>query len=90
MPSCTPANYEDGQKVAKMACDFIEAVYPDAADGSVETAIIGGASSSVGMHLRDRGLFHDHRHLPQSQAGCTCRYFNVIAFLPVRLPLRMP
>jgi len=46
---------EDGQKVARMACDFIEAKYPDAADGSVETAIIGGASSSVGMHLRDEG-----------------------------------
>ncbi len=46
---------EDGQKVAKMACDFINAVYPKAADGSVETAIIGGASSSVGMHLRDQG-----------------------------------
>jgi ABC-type sugar transport system substrate-binding protein len=46
---------EDGQKVAKMACDFIEAVYPNAADGTVETAIIGGASASVGMHLRDEG-----------------------------------
>jgi ribose transport system substrate-binding protein len=46
---------EDGQKVAKMACDFIEAKYPEAANGSVETAIIGGASSSVGMHLRDQG-----------------------------------
>jgi ABC-type sugar transport system substrate-binding protein len=46
---------EDGQKVAKMACDFINAVYPGAADGTVETAIIGGASSSVGMHLRDEG-----------------------------------
>ena len=46
---------EDGQKVARMACDFIEAKYPNATDGSVETAIIGGASSSVGMHLRDQG-----------------------------------
>ncbi len=46
---------EDGQKVAKMACDFINAVYPDAANGSVETAIIGGASSSVGMNLRHQG-----------------------------------
>jgi ABC-type sugar transport system substrate-binding protein len=46
---------EDGQKVAKMACDFINARYPNAADGSVETAIIGGASASVGMHLRDEG-----------------------------------
>lgn len=46
---------EDGQKVAKMACDFINAVYPDAADGSVEAAIVGGASSSVGMALRHEG-----------------------------------
>jgi ribose transport system substrate-binding protein len=46
---------EDGQKVAKMACDFINAVYPDAADGTVETAIVGGASASVGMNLRHQG-----------------------------------
>jgi ABC-type sugar transport system substrate-binding protein len=49
------SQYEDGQKVARMACDFIEAAYPDAADGSIETAIIGGASSSVGMFLRHEG-----------------------------------
>jgi ABC-type sugar transport system substrate-binding protein len=49
------SQYEDGQKVAKMACDFIDAVYPDAANGSVETAIIGGASSNVGMFERHRG-----------------------------------
>jgi ABC-type sugar transport system substrate-binding protein len=49
------SQYEDGQKVAKMACDYIEAVYPDAPNGSVETAIIGGASSSVGMAERHRG-----------------------------------
>jgi ribose transport system substrate-binding protein len=49
------SQYEDGTKVAKMACDFINAVYPDAADNSVETVIIGSASSSVGMHERDRG-----------------------------------
>ncbi len=46
---------EDGQKVAKMACDFINARYPDAADGSVETVIVGGASASVGMALRHDG-----------------------------------
>jgi len=46
---------EDGQKVAQMACDFIEARYPDAADGSIETAIVGSPSSSVGMYLRDQG-----------------------------------
>jgi ribose transport system substrate-binding protein len=49
------SQYEDGQKVAKMACDFINAVYADAADGSVETVIIGGASSNVGMFERHRG-----------------------------------
>jgi ribose transport system substrate-binding protein len=49
------SQYEDGQKVAKMACDFINAVYPDAANGSVETAIVGGASASVGMNLRHQG-----------------------------------
>ncbi len=49
------SQYEDGAKVAKMACDFIEARYPNAADGTVETAIVGGASSSVGMKLRDDG-----------------------------------
>ncbi len=49
------SQYEDGQKVAKMACDFINAKYPDAANGSVETAIVGAASSSVGMNLRDKG-----------------------------------
>jgi ribose transport system substrate-binding protein len=49
------SQYEDGQKVAKMACDFIEAVYPDAADGSVETVIIGNPSSNVGMFERHRG-----------------------------------
>ena len=49
------SQYEDGQKVARMACDFIESVYPEAADGSVETAIIGSASSNVGMYLRDQG-----------------------------------
>ena len=46
---------EDGQKVAKMACDFINARYPDAPDGSVETVIVGGASASVGMALRHEG-----------------------------------
>jgi len=49
------SQFEDGQKVVKMACDFIDAVYPDAANGSVETAIIGSASSSVGMAERYRG-----------------------------------
>jgi ribose transport system substrate-binding protein len=49
------SQYEDGQKVARMACDFINAVYPDAADNSVETVVVGGASSNVGMYERHRG-----------------------------------
>ncbi len=49
------SQYEDGKLVAKMACDFIEAAYPDAADGSVETVIIGAPSSNVGMFERHRG-----------------------------------
>jgi ABC-type sugar transport system substrate-binding protein len=49
------SQYEDGQKVAKMACDFINAVYPDAADKSVETVIVGAPSSNVGMFERHRG-----------------------------------
>lgn len=65
---------EDGQKVAKMACDFIEARYPDAADGSVETAIVGGASSSVGMYLRDQGY---------STITDICPKVNLVAHLDV-------
>jgi ribose transport system substrate-binding protein len=49
------SQYEDGQKVAKMACDFINAVYPTAADKSVETVIVGAPSSNVGMFERHRG-----------------------------------
>lgn len=49
------SQFEDGQKVVKMACDFINAVYPDAADKSVETVVIGGENSSIGMHERYRG-----------------------------------
>ncbi len=49
------SQYEDGQKVAKMACDFINARYPDAADGSIETAILGAPNNSVGMKLRHDG-----------------------------------
>jgi ABC-type sugar transport system substrate-binding protein len=49
------SQFEDGQKVVKMACDFIEAVYPDAADKSVETVVIGGENANIGMHERYRG-----------------------------------
>ncbi len=68
------SQYEDGVKVVKMACDFIEAVYPNAADGSIETAIVGGASSSVGMAERDRGY---------STITDTCPKVKLVAHLDV-------
>ncbi|PKO00083.1 MAG: hypothetical protein CVU42_04905 [Chloroflexi bacterium HGW-Chloroflexi-4] len=68
------SQFEDGQKVAKMACDFIEAVYPDAADGSVETAIVGAASSGVGMFERDRGY---------STITDICPKVNLVAHLDI-------
>ena len=68
------SQFEDGTKVAQMACDFIEARYPDAADGSVETAIVGGASSSVGMAERDRGY---------STITDICPKVNLVAHLDV-------
>ena len=68
------SQYEDGTKVAQMACDFIEARYPDAADGSVELAIVGGASSSVGMAERDRGY---------STITDVCPKVNLVAHLDI-------
>ena len=68
------SQYEDGQKVAKMACDFIEAMYPDAADGSVETAIVGAASSGLGMFERDRGY---------STITDTCPKVKLVAHLDI-------
>ncbi len=65
---------EDGQKVAQMACDFINAAYPDAADGTVETAIIGAASSNVGMYLRDQGY---------STITDICPKVNLVAHLDI-------
>jgi ribose transport system substrate-binding protein len=47
--------YEDGTLVAKMACDFINATYPDAPDKSVETVIIGNESGEKQMYLRYQG-----------------------------------
>lgn len=47
---------EDGTKIAEMACDFINKTYPDAADGSVEVAIIGNDSGDLQMKLRADGM----------------------------------
>jgi ABC-type sugar transport system substrate-binding protein len=47
---------EDGTKIAEMACNFINATYPDAADGSVEAVIIGNNSGELQMKLRYQGM----------------------------------
>lgn len=47
---------EDGTKMAQMACDFINKTYPDAADHSVETVIIGNPTASEQMKQRNDGM----------------------------------
>jgi ABC-type sugar transport system substrate-binding protein len=47
--------YEDGTLVAKMACDFINATYPDAPDKSVEVVVMGSESGEKQMNLRYQG-----------------------------------
>ena len=47
---------EDGTLMAEMACNFINATYPDAADHSVEVAIIGNSSGELQMALRYQGM----------------------------------
>jgi ABC-type sugar transport system substrate-binding protein len=47
---------ENGTKMAKMACDFINATYPDAPDKGVEVAIIGNESGDLQMKLRAQGM----------------------------------
>ena len=48
--------YEDGTLVAKMACDFINATYPDAPDKGVEVVVIGNESGEKQMNLRYQGM----------------------------------
>jgi len=46
---------EDGTLVAKMACDFINATYPDAPDKGVEVVVMGSESGEKQMNLRYQG-----------------------------------
>jgi ABC-type branched-subunit amino acid transport system substrate-binding protein len=48
--------YEDGVKMAQMGCNFINKTYPDAANGSVEVAIIGNPTGGEQMKLRWDGM----------------------------------
>jgi ABC-type branched-subunit amino acid transport system substrate-binding protein len=63
---------EDGTKMAEMACNFINATYPDAADKSVEVAIIGNETGDLQMKLRAQGM---------RTIGDNCKKANVVQFL---------
>jgi ribose transport system substrate-binding protein len=47
---------EDGTKMAQMGCDFINRVYPDAANGGVDVAIIGNNTGAKEMKDRADGM----------------------------------
>jgi ABC-type branched-subunit amino acid transport system substrate-binding protein/ABC-type sugar transport system substrate-binding protein len=47
--------YEIGTTMASMACDWIDATYPDAADDSVEVAVIG-TKGTENIKLRSEGM----------------------------------
>jgi len=47
--------YEIGTTMATMACDWIEATFPDAADDSVEVAVIG-TKGTENIRLRSEGM----------------------------------
>jgi len=63
---------EDGTKIAEMGCDFINKVYPTAADKSVEVAIIGNDSGDLQMKLRADGM---------RTISTNCPKANVVQFL---------
>jgi ABC-type sugar transport system substrate-binding protein len=63
---------EDGTKMAVMACDFINATYKDAADKSVEVAIIGNETGDLQMKLRAQGM---------RTIADNCPKANVVQFL---------
>jgi ABC-type sugar transport system substrate-binding protein len=62
---------EDGTKVARMACDFINARYPSAA--SVDVAVIGNESGEKQMNLRYQG----YRTIKD------CKKANVVQYVDV-------
>jgi ribose transport system substrate-binding protein len=64
--------YEDGTMVAKMACDFINATYPDAPDKGVEVVVMGNESGEKQMNLRYQG----YRTIAE-----TCAKANVVQYL---------
>jgi ribose transport system substrate-binding protein len=64
--------YEDGTMVAKMACDFINATYPDAPDKGVEVVVMGNESGEKQMNLRYQG----YRTIAE-----TCPKANVVQYL---------
>ena len=63
---------EDGTKMAEMACNFINTTYPNAADHSVEVAIIGNETGAEQMKLRAQGM---------RTIADNCPKANVVQFL---------
>ena len=63
---------EDGTKMAEMACSFINTTYPNAADHSVEVAIIGNETGAEQMKLRAQGM---------RTIADNCPKANVVQFL---------
>ena len=66
--------YEDGTKVVKMACDFINKTYPDAPAKGVEVAVIGTESGEKQMNLRYQG----YRTIAE-----TCPKANVVQYVDI-------
>jgi ABC-type sugar transport system substrate-binding protein len=57
---------EDGTKMAEMACNFINATYPDAADKSVEVVIIANMNQELQMKLRYQGMLTITENCPKA------------------------
>jgi len=64
--------YEDGQKVAKMACDFINKTYPNAPDKGVELWSWATRAAKKQMNLRYQG----YRTIEK-----TCPKANVVQYI---------
>jgi ABC-type sugar transport system substrate-binding protein len=58
---------EDGTKMAEMACNFINATYPDAADKSIEVVTIANQNQEKQMNLRYTGMLTIEKNCPKAK-----------------------
>jgi len=58
---------EDGTKMAEMACAFINATYPDAADKSIEVVTIANQNQEKQMTLRYQGMLTIEKNCPKAK-----------------------